>query len=377
MQLSKTIKLILTREQRTMLLSVMAEYIRTVNSLVEVSHSGTSIQKYTSANVSANLPSAMKNQCIRDAKSILRKHNKALKASEKENRFRILRCEKPKPEPKIPVLRKLCCYINNQNFSISEHSIEFPVMISGKSRRISVAAEITGEQWNTLKDAKLGTLRVVVKNGKMVANIAYEFREKDVLSSRNTMGVDLGIKCPAVSHISDGSVKFYGNGRRNKYLRRRFDARRRKLQKAKHRSAIKKTRNKEQRIMKDIDHKLSREIVNTAIAHNVSVIKLERLSNIRSATRKSRKNNHGLHNWSFYRLASFIEYKAKMAGITVRYVNPAYTSQKCPMCGKRSHAQDRNYFCSCGFHCHRDLVGAMNIEVSTECVGGSNARRAA
>ena len=33
----------------------------------------------------------------------------------------------------------------------------------------------------------------------------------------------------------------------------------------------------EQRIMKDIDHKLSREIVNTAKAHDVSVIKLERL----------------------------------------------------------------------------------------------------
>ena len=63
--------------------------------------------------------------------------------------------------------------------------------------------------------------------------------------------------------------------------------------------------------MKDIDHKLSREIVNTAKAHDVSVIKLERLQNIRSTTRTSRKNNHSLHTWSFYRLATFVEYKAK------------------------------------------------------------------
>ena len=72
--------------------------------------------------------------------------------------------------------------------------------------------------------------------------------------------------------------------------------------------------------MKDIDHKLSREIVNIAKTHDVSVIKLERLQNIRSTTRTSRKNNHSLHTWSFYRLATFIEDKAKLAGIKVEYV---------------------------------------------------------
>ena len=59
--------------------------------------------------------------------------------------------------------------------------------------------------------------------------------------------------------------------------------------------AVVKTNNKEQRIMKDTDHKLSREIVNTAKAHDISLIKLERLQNIRSTTRTSRKNNHSLH----------------------------------------------------------------------------------
>lgn len=41
--------------------------------------------------------------------------------------------------------------------------------------------------------------------------------------------------------------------------------------------------------MKDIDHKISREIVNTAKKHKAKVIKLERLENIRSTTRTSRK----------------------------------------------------------------------------------------
>ena len=33
------------------------------------------------------------------------------------------------------------------------------------------------------------------------------------------------------------------------------------------------------------------------------------------------------------------------------------------------HANDRNYTCECGFHIHRDLLGAMNICNSTEFVG--------
>ena len=184
------------------------------------------------------------------------------------------------------------------------------------------------------------------------------------------MGVDLGIKCPSVSYSSDSSVKFYGNGRKNKYMRRHFKTLRKKLQKAKHIKAVKRIKNKEQRIMKDIDHKVSRAIVNTAVAHKVKTIKMEKLANIRSTTRRSRKNNHSLHTWSFYRLANFIEYKAKLAGIKVEYVDPAYTSQRCPVCGDVHHAKDRNYTCKCGFHIHRDILGAMNICNSTEYVGG-------
>ena len=183
------------------------------------------------------------------------------------------------------------------------------------------------------------------------------------------MGVDLGIKCPAVNYCPDGSIKFYGNGRKNKYIRRHYNNLRKRFQKAKKPKVVVKINNKEQRIMKDIDHKLSREIVNTAKAHDVSVIKLERLQNIRSTTRTSRKNNHSLHTWSFYRLATFIEYKAKLAGIEVEYVDPAYTSQICPICGSVHHANDRNYTCRCGYQTHRDLLGAINICNSTEYIG--------
>ena len=250
-------------------------------------------------------------------------------------------------------------------------------MVNGKSKRLSVKTKMSDKQKSVFANSKLGTMRIVYKGNKIVAQVVYETTEPIYNTEGNVMGIDLGIKCPAVSYISDGSVKFYGNGRKNKYMRRHYRYLRKKLQKAKHIDAVKRINDKEQRIMKDIDHKLSHDIVETAVAHNVKTIKLERLANIRSTTRTSRKNNHSLHTWSFYRLAQYIEYKAKLAGIKVEYVNPAYTSQTCPVCGHVHHANDRNYTCKCGFHIHRDLLGAMNICNSTEYVGDSNIRHTA
>lgn len=378
MQLSETVKLYMTREQKSLVVMAMNKYISTVNSLISVATSGTSISKYTTADVNASLPSALTNQCIRDAKSIVNKYNKdCRKASAKNKKLARQKSNITIKEPIVPVLKRPCCYVNNQNFKIKDNCIEFPVLINGKSKRISIRTSMTDKQKQIFANTKFGTMRIVYKDNKIVAQIVYEVAEPGYTDDGNVMGVDLGIKCPAVSYISDGSVKFYGNGRKNKYMRRHYKYLRKKLGKAKKTDAIKRINNKEQRIMKDIDHKLSREIVNTATAHGVSVIKMEQLANIRSTTRTSRKNNHSLHTWSFYRLAQFIEYKAKLAGIKVEYVNPAYTSQKCPVCGNVHHANDRKYICKCGFHTHRDILGAMNIRNSTEYVGDSNIRHTA
>jgi putative transposase len=77
--------------------------------------------------------------------------------------------------------------------------------------------------------------------------------------------------------------------------------------------------------------------------------------------RTSRKNEKHLHTWSFYQLSRFIEYKAKLAGISVVYVDPKYTSQHCPQCGTKNKARDRKYVRGCGYVAHRDRVGALNM----------------
>ena len=174
------------------------------------------------------------------------------------------------------------------------------------------------------------------------------------------MGVDLGLKVPAVAVTSNCKTKFFGNGRQNKYIRRKYKVLRQRLGKAKKLKKIKQIADKEQRWMKDQDHKISRQIVNFAVENNVSVIRLENLTNIRNTARISRKNEKNLHTWSFYRLAKYIEYKANLEGIKVEYVNPKYTSQKCPHCGSLNKARDRKYVCkSCGYSTHRDRLAIV------------------
>ncbi len=371
MQLTETVKLHLTVEQKMLVEQTMSEYIKAVNDVVRIAVRGVSIKKYSSKDVCAELPSAIRGQVARDARSIVAKHYKFCRKAIQRNR----QLKKKSSDirvfaPQLPELRKPCCYINNQNFRFFENgNLSFPVLISGKSKRLEVSTAMTDRQKTLFFTSKLGTLRLVVKSGVIVAQITYEVTEPEILSDGKIMGVDFGIKCPAVSYTEDGNVKFYGNGRRNKYIRRHYRYLRKKLQTKKKQKAVVRINNKEQRIMKDIDHKISAAIVSEAVKKGVSVIKVESLANIRKTTRISRKNNYSLHTWSFYRLLSFIEYKAKLAGIRVVFVNPSYTSQTCPKCGKRNHAKDRNYVCDCGYTKHRDIVGAINICNSTEIVG--------
>lgn len=233
-------------------------------------------------------------------------------------------------------------------------------MVDGNVHRLNVSARITERDQDLLSSGKLGLLKIVEKSGKWYVQIAIE-RPTEQANGDVTMGIDLGLKVPAVIVTSTGKTKFIGNGRQNKYMRRKYKAHRRKMGKLKKLSAIRKQNNKEHRYMKDQNHKISRKIVNMAILEQVSVIKMEKLTSIRLTTRTSRKNAKNLHNWSFYQLQVFIAYKAALAGIKVREVNPAYTSQTCPSCEKRNKAIDRIYQCSCGFFAHRDRVGAINV----------------
>jgi IS605 OrfB family transposase len=334
-------KLMPTLEQSKILCEASKEYINSVNDLVDYLIGQIDVKKLSTKSFIAKLPSSVKNEVANTALSVFKKNKK-------------------KKTKSISVLKKPVCTWNNQNYEISDDSINFPMIVDGKCQRIKVNAIIPKEIHEKL-NLKKGSLRISKKNNKWIAQIAIK-ESVSVCDSKKIMGVDLGLKIPAVAVTENNKTKFFGNGRQNKQKRRHFKTKRKNLGKAKKQYAIKKLNNKEQRWMKDQDHKISRKIVGFAIQNNIGIIKLEQLANIRQTARTSRKNAKNLHTWSFYRLANFIEYKSNILGIKVEFVNPKYTSQICPKCGERNHADDRNYVCKkCGYHSHRDRVGALNI----------------
>ena len=354
MKLTVQIKLMPTREQESIIKETLVGYIHTVNDLVAEFVTLDKLKNKTSADVKGSLPSALKAQAIRDARSVFQKYRKELFKTTKrvslEGKTKIV---------KVPVLRKPVSIWNNQNFSVGEGVIAFPLWINGKTTKTAIKAVIPERQKSLLENKK-GTLRITKINGKFLAQISVDMPCESSFGT-SVMGIDLGLKIPAVAVTDKEKVRFFGNGRENKYKKRMARAKRKSLGKAKKLKTLRKLDNKEQRWMKNKDHQLSRAIINFAKENNVKTIQLEELAGIRQTARTSRKNAKNLHTWSFYRLAQFIAYKANLAGMNVIYVNPKYTSQTCPVCGARNHADDRKYKCPCGFKIHRDILGAMNI----------------
>ncbi|WP_059105042.1 RNA-guided endonuclease InsQ/TnpB family protein [Shouchella shacheensis] len=346
------LKLLPTKEQSAFLKISSLIYINTVNSLVSEMIQTKELTKKTSKDIDVLLNSSVKNQVIRDAKSVFNKTKK-------------------KNYTVRHILKKPVILWNNQNFKVLDEHISVPLIIKDKSKRVSIKMIADQYELDLLNSSsKIGTLRITQKNKKWIAQIAIEC-SIPTQSSAKVMGVDLGIKIPAVCSTDEDEVLFAGNGKQNKYIRRRYGSCRKKLGRVKKQNAIDKMNNKEQRYMKDQDHKISRSIVAFAVSKNVGVIKLEQLINIRKQTSKSRKNNRSLSNWSFYRLAMYIEYKANLLGIKVEYVDPSYTSQSCPNCTIKNKAKDRQYKCECGYSGHRDLVGAKNIRYAPVLDGKS------
>lgn len=223
---------------------------------------------------------------------------------------------------------------------------------------IRVQTEIHEQQWERLCKGELVKADIREIHQDFFAYLLISVPMPTCSPGQNQerkMGVDIGMRCPAVCYTCDGVIRFIGNGREIRYHTRRIN--KRACEFLMRTNGIRtQRRHRLNDYKRYIDHCLSSEIIAFAVEQNIRIICLERLYHL-----QKKFTNHEQVCWSYLRLQQYITYKANLAGIHIQYVNPRLTSKRCPSCGKINNVKGRTYRCRCGFHHHRDVVGAMNI----------------
>jgi putative transposase len=207
-----------------------------------------------------------------------------------------------------------------------------------------------------------GQSYLVFRKGKWYLLATVDVEEPPPSSPEDWLGVDLGIKNIAVD--SDGETHSGGELRS---LRHRYHHLRQRLQKKGTKSAkrlLRKRRKKERRMSRNVNHLISKRLVRKAQRTGCGIA-LEELGGIRDRTRVRRSQRRTMHSWSFSQLRSFVEYKAKLAGVMVVFVDPRNTSRTCPGCGcvDGGNRPSRDTFScvSCSFAGEADVIAALNI----------------
>ena len=216
---------------------------------------------------------------------------------------------------------------------------------------------------------KFGTARLTNKHGKYYLHIpvTFDVEESNISDICNVVGIDRGINFVVATYDSKHKSGFV-SGKAIKQRRASYSKLRKELQMRQTPSArrrLKAIGQRENRWMQDVNHCVSKALVESNPKHTLFV--LEDLTGVRNATERVRtKNRYVSVSWAFYDLEQKLIYKAKQNQSSVIKVDPRYTSQCCPVCG---HAEKANrnkkihlFACkNCGYKSNDDRIGAMNL----------------
>lgn len=224
-----------------------------------------------------------------------------------------------------------------------------------------------------LKDWRFGDARLFVRKGKVYLSASFKRDVPEITTPNNAVaGVDRGINYLAV--ITDGSKQqFFGGGHvkhvHDRYRFKRASLQRKKAQKNTRsvRRVLRRLRGREARFQRDVNHVVSKRIVQFARDTGNPTLAVEALTGIRERSVKMRKaQRRAINGWAFYQLQTFLEYKAESFGFQVIEVDPAHTSQGCSRCGhtERANRSGHRFLCkACQYQLHSDLNGARNIRL--------------
>jgi len=200
-----------------------------------------------------------------------------------------------------------------------------------------------------------------IEIGSEYAYVSVSIPEPELIKAEKWIGVDRN----TVGHIAvvadPESGKVIKLGKSALHIHQKYKNLRKGLQKKGKYGKVKQIKDRESRIVKDINNKVSRKIVDTA-KESGKGIKLEDLTGIRNSKHNTKSFRYAKNSWSFYQLQNQIEYKAKLLGVEVAYVDPAYTSKSCSRCGLIGDRNGKSFKCpACGHVDHADSNAGFNI----------------
>lgn len=224
------------------------------------------------------------------------------------------------------------------------------------------------------------------------AYVAVVFPDEEPESSGNYIGVDRNTRGHIAVVADPNSGKVWKLGKMRYHTHQKYENIKNRLRSRDKNKQLKAVKKREKNIVKDLNHKISRKIVDIAL-YNGCGIKLENLKGIRKLNRKTNSsgkgkpdknkskkkicsNEYSLNNWSFRQLQQFIEYKARLRGVEVVYIDPYATSKKCSRCGHTGNRQSKRFECPhCGHVDHADANAAFNIALTPKGNGQFSAER--
>ena len=221
---------------------------------------------------------------------------------------------------------------------------------------------VCGERQKELLKFQQGETDLVLINGKFYLHTTCNIETPTPEDFKDVIGVDRGIKNIATLSTGDNFASNHLLSVRSRYRNIR-----KKLQKKGTVSAkrlLKKRNKKETRFATHTNHVISKAIVAKAKDTKSSLV-LEDLTGIRGRMTVRREQRATHNSWGFYQLASFIEYKALLAGVPVVYIDPRNTSRECISCGhiEKANRKSQSLFSckKCGHTAFADLNAAMII----------------
>lgn len=221
---------------------------------------------------------------------------------------------------------------------------------------------VAGDHHLALLATMQGEADLLYRRGSFYLYQTCEVDEPPTGDVEEFLGIDLGI----VNLAADSDGDTY-SGEAVEQQRRRYAHRRRNLQRKQTRAAKRKLRQlsgQQARFQADVNHRISKQIVQKA-QDTGRGIAVEDLTGIRDRVRLRRKQRARHANWAFHQLRSFLDYKARRAGVPLAAVDPKYTSQQCSRCGhidKANRPNQSTFSCvSCGHSASADTNAAVNI----------------